>query len=353
MESLLSNLLTNWLSFLIVFFLLFTVIAYLLDRDKVGDMYLGILRVIYSLFYSPIIFLKKSILNLANFGRKGEKEYIPSKQFLLQKIVLFLETILVIISISFLVSGIIIGWNSFLPPLELRTARNNTEASLEDTKDKMGKISLTYQNLNKYWDSKKDSLISSRIGVNKDKLKKLEAKNKNLSQKFNNDTEINETYNIIKDYLDRNDYSSSLGGYENIKDQVISHVDGLSIGQNKINELKNYAENWYKIKAINYELGSFSEEDLRNEIQPNYREIEINYDRFSEHIANLESDLIYYNENIKYDILSLIKSIIISTLTAFLYIWIIGLMIEAINLSIDIANNVRIIREKKDPNTEK
>lgn len=95
-------------------------------------------------------------------------------------------------------------------------------------------------------------------------------------------------------------------------------------------------------------MNKFSEDELRNEIQHNFRETEIKYNQLNKQISNYERYLNYYNEHIKYDFLALLKSIIISILTAFAYIWLIGLVIEAVNLSIDIANNVRVIRELKE-----
>lgn len=184
MDTLLSNLLEYWLSFVIIFLLVFTAISYIFVKEKVAEMYLGILRVLISIFYSPLIFLKKSILNLVAFGKKGEKENLHSKQFLLQKIIIFLETILIVISISFIVSGIIVGWNSFLPPLQLREARSNTEVNLDNAKDEMETVAPVYEQMKNFWDTKKDSLINAHVGQNKAELQKLQDTNNNLSKKL-------------------------------------------------------------------------------------------------------------------------------------------------------------------------
>ena len=56
----------------IISVLILVVFAYFSVKEKFGYTFLGILRIIASIFYSPIIYFKNCIAGLTQFGQKGD-----------------------------------------------------------------------------------------------------------------------------------------------------------------------------------------------------------------------------------------------------------------------------------------
>ncbi len=61
----------HWTLILVLFVVLFGVLAFAFAQDRLGSMLLGFVRTVGSLFSSPFVYLRKIVLSLADFGERG------------------------------------------------------------------------------------------------------------------------------------------------------------------------------------------------------------------------------------------------------------------------------------------
>ena len=84
--------------------------------------------------------MKNAVLTLAEYGSKGETEFSHSKQYLLNKLLLSLQAILVVFAIAVLASSLVVGWNQMMPPKELRLAITQMEESIKKQRDQLSEL---------------------------------------------------------------------------------------------------------------------------------------------------------------------------------------------------------------------
>ncbi|MCX7875073.1 MAG: hypothetical protein N2321_02780 [Melioribacteraceae bacterium] len=347
-DSLIYSLTEHIIFFLFLFFILFTIIIILFVKDKTGYFYLGVLKTFLSIIISPIFFLKKTVSEISNNHTTYFNYNINSKQYLLQKFIKLLEVILVISSIAIVVNGIIIGWNSFSPPSELLEKISTLELEINDTQKKLNEVTPEYEKITNFWNSKKDSIINSLTNNKLYQNKNLTEKNEKLFQKISNDQELKYLFENISYYFDRTYYYSYV--IEFSKERALNYIESEEISPpaNKIDLLKEYINNWAIITTNNLELKNISEDDIRIKIQPNYYNIESEYKSLTNNLQYSQEKLNSYKEKAKYNYKALFLSIFGSFLLSLIFIWLFGLIIELFNISIDIANNVRLLKEHKE-----
>lgn len=342
-EDLFQSLREHLTATIILFVILANLIAYLFAGKKIGSFYLGALRTLASLFYSPILYLKGSFLDLANFGKKGEKEFADNKQYLLNKFLIFAQLLLVVISVSIISAGIVSAWNAFLPPKYLRDRINEFETSIAEKKNELSTTDSKIQQMDKDWVEKKDQLIINYKNEKKKESLKAVSDNRSLESSISGNEEISTIFSSIKNYLDVQNGSSYTKKYE-----AINYIERQYISSDGANQLKAYAENWYIIQKVKDDLGNFSEENLRSEIQPDYNSLKQTSLELNGLITRWEADLVSMKAELKYNFTNFILIILSSILVCIITVWVMGIFLELLGLSINMAGDIRRIRSKID-----
>lgn len=329
----------NLIWLLIISIVLLILFAFLFDKGKVGKAFLGILRVIGFIFSSPIIYLKKCFINLGEVGEKHSDD-IGNNQYLLNKLLLILEVVLILISVIYLSHGVITSWNGFLPPQYLRDQISQTEKYINDSNTQLDSINTILKNYDDSWVQQKDKLISDF---------KMQQQNK-LNTASNNNAQIERQYGSIplfttlKNYLIQNSNVVDTYTLNQINQSATTWLNSNVSDMNLRNALFNYLSNWFMIKEVNNASNNFSEAQLRNKIQPDFAGDQSQVSYLTSNIQNSTQDLVSLRQQAKYDFGFLIENLILTLLTFLLYIWIIGLIIELMFLSVDLASNVKKIR---------
>ncbi|MEI7812767.1 MAG: hypothetical protein WCJ01_10125 [Ignavibacteria bacterium] len=340
-ENLFLSLREHLAATIILFVILINIITYLLIRNKIGSFYLGALMTLASLFYSLLLYLKEAFLVLSDFGNKGEKEFSGSKQYLLNKFLIFAQLLLVVISLSIIAVGIVSAWNNFLPPKYLRDRITELEATVSEKKNELTAADSKIQQTDKDWADKKDQLINNFKNEKKNELQKAVSDNKSLEPAIYNNPEINNIFLAIKSYLDNN--NGSLSGR---KYAVIKYINQQYIGADAANILRIYTDNWYAAQTTKEALEKFSEDNLRLDIQPDLNMLKQTSSGLNSIISRWEDDLKNLNAEIKYNFSALALTLLSSLLQCIITIWIIGIALELLGLSINMAGDIREMRSK-------
>ena len=273
----------------------------------------------------------------------------------LNKILITAETLLIIVSILILSTGIIEGWNKMLPPKYVRERISNLEESIDKADDELSQLKDEVNNLDEEWKDKKDQLKKEYLDTRKNEIIKINAENKNIEQELSSDSSSFKVFQDIKKYLESN-ASGSEYQLNNVVSQSINYVNSLNLNENTKDKINKYSSNWKRKIVLNKEIKNFSEESLRAKVQPTYRNKKSNLERTEQYFISLKNELRGISQQAKYDYGALILSILISLLTAMIFIWIVGIAIELLMLSVDLASNVnklRMIKESQISNDEK
>lgn len=346
METFLGSITEYLAASIVVFVVLFLIVAYLFTGKKFVDTIGGFFLVIASLVYSPFMYFRKSLLAVAHFRLKETIENEGERQYLLVRFLTSLQTLLAIIVIAMIASGVIRAWYSFLPPKHAREEGARFEKVLEDQQAKFAKLNPEVSTMENNWTNNRQALIKSYRNEQDIKVTKASSDNSSIEQQLATTT-ASLFFLQIKRYLEQNQNQYYVARYDNIKKEALDYIKNQENPGDIKNLLNAYVENWHTIMVNKFEQSSFTEAQYRNKIQPDYA-------TKKNDVTNLERQITYTKEQLKniqpmlkYNTTSFVLILLTTFLAALLFIWCVGLIIELLWLGVDIAGNVNRIRTLK------
>jgi hypothetical protein len=331
---------------LIVFLILFAAIAYFFAREKSVAVFSGVILIALSLFYGPFVYLKKAVLKLAGHGAKKRTEFEQPKQYLLDKLLFMLQALLVILSIAILAAGIVSGWNQTVPSKELRVAISTTEDELQKMRIELREVEPAAKQLETVWSTQRDSLMKGYKTERAHIGETMMAQNNDLATRINASSDTaQQALSEIKYYHAQNEYRTSPSEYEPIMIEIKNYLDRQILSPEVKNLLLNYNDNWYAQVLARFETRTLSEGQLRFALQPAYHNRQQRLDYLKETIPSRENELAQFRAELKYNFGALGVQILFTIFQFILFVWVVGLVIESLELTVDTAANVQKIQE--------
>lgn len=331
---------------LIVFLILFAAIAYFFARGKSFALLSGLILIIFSLFYSPFVYLKKAVLELAGHSAKRNTEFEQRKLYLLDKLLFLLQALLVILSIAILASGIVSGWNQMVPSKELREVISATGEELQKLKVELQEIEPAVKQIETVWSTQRDSLIKVYNAERAHIGEMMIAQNNDLATQINSSSDTaQQALSEVKYYHGQNEYRTRPSEFEPVMIEIKNYLDRQSLSPEVKTLLLNYNDNWYAQMLSRFETRALSEGELRFAVQPAYHNRQQRLDYVKETIPSREADLAQFRTESKYNFGALGLQIVLTILQFILFVWVIGLVIESLELTVDTAANVQKIQD--------
>lgn len=331
---------------IIIALLILAGFTYLFHRHTFLQTFFGLLRIIASIFYSPIIYFKKLFDSVNTFGLKGEKEYEESNQYLLNKFLIIIKGFWIIVGVLILASGIISSWNSFLPPEYLRTQISQYEDYIYGVDSSFEASKQKYDGLESVWSQQSAQLINNYKSEIRIKISDAQKEMNSVKNSYSN----NEVFNSVSVYIAENENTDSNDYLNYYKNQAVSYIDYNMPDENAKTDLKKYVENWYLQKTESINLANSSDESIRNQIQPEYANLKSEVDNYNNQKTSLESELESLKNEAKYNVESLFWGLLQTVVTFILFLWFMGLFTEMVFLVVDMAGNIKHIRGIADQN---
>lgn len=331
---------------IIVFLVLFGVIAYFFARGKSMALLSGLMLIFLSLFYSPFVYLKKAVLELAGHSAKRKTEVVQPKQYLLDKLLFMLQALLVIVSIAILAAGIVSGWNQMLPSKELRGTISATGDELQKLRVELQEMEPAVKQIETVWSAQRDSLIKVYNSERAHIGEMMIALNNDLATRINSSSDTaQQALSEIKYYHAQNEYRTNPSEYEPVMTEIKNYLDRQTLSPEVKTLLLNYNDNWYAQMLSRFETRALSEGQLRFALQPANYNRQQRLDYLKETIPSREGELAQFRAELKYNFGALALQIVFTILQFILFVWVVGLVIESLELTVDTAANVQKIQE--------
>jgi len=303
------------------------------------------LKYFASIFYSPFIYIKNSILNLAEYGTKGDTELSKTKQYLLGKIMLLLESVLIIVTLVIFSASLVVGWKTMLPPEHITSAIDNLEESIDKNSTRLDEVTTEIEDLDDYWlSSGKDAYknyidsLDNAKSIYMDKNEKLESQ---LSSPENVATALDRIKENLSQYSKYGTPQRYAQGRNNMKSY--SYYYSNVNEQQKI-KLHKFIDNWYEVITAKYFRDNTTEDSYRAKLQPNYSGLIYNEDSLTNSINSSRSQLERLYPESRWKIEAFLISILFGLLYVIISVWLLGLFIESMHLGINAAMNIQLIK---------
>lgn len=329
----------------LVFLLLFGVIAYLFARGRFLPLLRGFGRVILSFFICPFSYLRAAVLSMADHGADAGADVPASKQYLLNKLMLTLQAALVLASVAVFAWSVTDGWNSMLPPKLLRTSiRELDKAVIQKTAD-LQKLEPAVKQLEDAWKGQREAQMESFTTGRGIKIEQLGKANLDLAARIKNvDPQTKMLFAKIEEFHARNAGDLSAGELEECLNSLNAYMERLNLAGDAKALIQSYNENWGQIKRLKIEIDNMSERQVRTAAQPAYETMAAQLAEIKRDLPVQGKQLALWRSEVKYQPEKLLLSVLYGALKLILLVWLFGLLIEILWSAINVSSDVRKIQ---------
>ncbi len=353
METIIQSVLSNIAATLILSLILLLLVAFLFARDKLGEFVIGVIRIFASIFYSPFIYLKNSILNLAEYATKGDTEFSKTRQYLLGKIMLLLEAVLVIITLVIFSASLVVGWKTMLPAEHITSAIDNLEESIDRNSTKLDEVTSKIEDMDKAWLSTGENAYKNYIDSLNNAKSTYMDKNEKLESQLSSPEALAYALERIKDGL--SDYSryGTLQRYTQGRNNIKSYSHYYhDVNDQQKRKLYSFIDNWYNVITAKFYIDNTTEASYRATLQPNYSSFVYEEDALKNSINSSRSQLERLYPDSRWRIEAMLLGILFGLLYVIVSVWLFGVLIESMQLGINAAMNIQLIKHHLDNKKE-
>jgi hypothetical protein len=341
-ESLFSHALVGCVVFLALFLLICSFFA----GSGLVSFLRGILRTGASVFASPLVYVRKSVAELATYGKQGDSLLGTTDQYLINKVLLIVRAATIVVSVAVLAGSLVVGWYAMLPPEPLRLEIDAIQKELNRQKQELSDSSAKLAQMDTDWQTKRTVLIDQRKSELTQKYQDATKTKDDLISQIGKENQggLENVLGNVTNYLEGNG-NYSYGTLEQRINKVREDVQRSSLPDQLKNDLGKYIDNWYQAKKSQQELGSLSEDSTRSSVQPDWGATKGAVDGLKGSIPSIEQELGTLNAEAKYHPEELLKFALYGFLEFLGLIWLWGLLHEAVSLAVHMAGDLKRIRQ--------
>ncbi len=346
METLGEFFSADLLTTFVVFIVLLAGFAYVFAGKKIIAVLSGLFSIILSVFSSPFIYFKKATVGLDNENAKVKAQAGQARYYLLNKLILVFQALLVILSVAVFAIGFVSAWNQLFPSKALRETIGATEEELKKLKSELQQAEPVVGQMQTVWTTRRDSLVKAYNAERPRKADMLSARNTELAASpIAGSDSAQLVLSDIKSYHAQNDYLTEPSQFEPVFTEITDFIERQGLSPDIKNLVIGYNNNWYTQMLSRFETTALSENQLRFVTYPEYHSRQVRLDVLRETIPVKERDIEQLRSEEKFNVEAFVVYFLITIVLFMLFVWFMGLLIESFRLSVDIATDMKSIRE--------
>jgi hypothetical protein len=335
--------LTLWLMVFIAFVAMFA-------RGRLVPFAGGLWRIFIAVVTSPFVFIGKATTSVVSFDREQESEYRTGEQYLLNKAMLIVQAIVIVATIGAFSAAMVATWNVLVPPSEVRQNARDYRAKVDEQRGKAATSAAEVSTLDAEWSRKQTGVVASYRG---ERQRTIHSSNMRMTaierDVANTDATAASIIRWAKGVPAYSDLSSAstIRATKRWFDQTV-RSNWWSLTESARHALPRWNDAWHSRAAAQFELRNIPLNDLRRDVQPQYDDARIRNESAAERVRTMEAWLAQHEEAARLKWKAAMWTAVRAFLKILLFVWIIGLAIEAAWLAIRVAGDVRRIRQLTD-----
>ena len=339
LETFLSHLVASFLLWLLLCAILVAVFA----RDDAGHFLAGMLRIVASVFYSPFVFLRGAMQRVIRFA-SGEADFAGSEQYLLNRLMLTLQAIVIVIAVASLAAGGVMAWNAFMPPESAREAVKRLSSDLDAATKRSAEADAAVSRADEEWAASKKAAMDEYIASRRKSLESLRAANAELAPLINAaGGYVPSIFGMVQGAAGSGDRDETTRRARQMESTVSSYYYYLD-DMNR-SRLRSWISNWERQQNLQYEIANSSEAAVREALHPDYSGLVEQKSRLASEVTSLEAQLKAAREEAALRWSGALWTLLRAAVSFIILVWLLGIAVEGGWMLIRMADDVRKIRE--------
>ncbi len=326
----------------ILFVVLLLTIPFLVTRGKSVSFFKGLLLAVGAFFASPVVYFKRALDALADYPARRKTEGVRTKQYLLEKLTVASQALLVILAVALLATGFVSAWIQLVPSKQLRASVGDTEEGLQRLKAELAETEPKAKQMEEEWSAKRAALVGAYESERSRKTEGVAELNNALAIQINagGDT-AQQALSEIRSYHAQNEYIGDAAQYENVVNEISGYIHRQPLAPEMTGMLVSFNNNWYAQMLSRFETRTLSENQLKLVAYPALFSRLQRLDYIKGAIPAREEELVQLRAGLRYDFGSFVLQIVLTIVIVLLFVWALGLFIDWIGLGVDVAAYVQ------------
>lgn len=345
MPDILAPLAQSLVSSAILFFVFFLVLGAVFAQGKIVYFVVGFFKVLFSVLYSPFVYLRRAVQAVCRFAERGEADYKGNEQYLLTKFFLTAQAAVVLFALATAAAGCVAAWMAFLPPKAIRDQLEETRGYLKQRKAELRATTDNVALLKKEWLSKREAEIQKAKGRLDEVIQKYAEERTMREVALKGDPLAWSQLTAIKDFVVRTGVPSTPEVFSEMQVRIEQRVAAVPLEYYSAQALRQWIRAWEREVGIRFQQKNIDEEALRAEVQPEFRQALDQEARLTSEVAQLERNVEEIKAEAKVRPGAGLRTLLLTLATLLAYLWVAGICLEAAALAVRVAEDVRRVRE--------
>ncbi len=339
----------DFVATLIVFLLLFILIAFIVARKNSISVFAGLGLIVVSLFVGPFAYLKRAVMDLAEYRTARTTESTPPKQALLYRFFAALQGILVICAVALLATGLVSAWNQFVPSKFLRDSIGATEENMKKLSAELPQLQADVQRMETLWSTSRDSIVAAYSVRRADIVEMpMDAGGKFASQVASLGDTAQQAFNEIMSYHSQNALVSEPYQVESVVSEIADYIQRQNLSSEVAEILSTYNDIWHVKMLAKFDTQALTEDQVKFAAFPEFPRRQKRFEYVKATLPEQEKNLAEMRSEMHYDFGALGGQLLLTAVEFLLLIWLAGLIIEWMWLGLEMSGHLRKLRENSD-----
>ncbi len=244
------------------------------------------------------------------------------------------------------------GWEAGLPPKSLRDAIDSMEEALEKDKAELAAATARVNQYDNDWNSRRQSLVEEFRRERQKKSDAARQENAGIEAALRADYNTAQVFETVQQFLAQNESARSANAISSVRHRVTGFAERMAPSEGAKAQLTTYVNNWATVLVNKLQLEAMSEDQLRAQIQPDYRKVRNDAESLGTRVRQQDEQLGKLRAQARYKPELMIAGWAVGIFGFIFTVWLFGLLIEAVSLSVHVADDVRKIREAGEKNLQ-
>lgn len=318
-----------------VFFALF-VLAFC--RGNVGRFVGGLLRLVASIFSAPVRYLHAAALRVADYSRPN-LDYRQDRQYLTQTLLLISNAAILLVAIGTLAGGGVASWRVFVPG-GIQEERRQAAEAIPGAEKELAEL------------EKRLAEVTAQLGTQTPQEKQLDDLRKQLAearQKVSSGRDALDAaqpshWPPVRQHLEQNDGASSEWEIDRVRGAIFNFLDNQGSAEATA-QVRAHVETWVHVRQLQRQIAPLERNNPRAGLQREKASLEESVARQKQQVETLreQAGLGRLLKELRPGLALL--TMLMSVLAMLGFVWFAGLVVEWTGLFVDMAMNLRKLRE--------
>ncbi|MDD5089217.1 MAG: hypothetical protein PHI18_10545, partial [bacterium] len=216
--------------------------------------------------------------------------------------------------------------------------------------EEVATLQKTMAEMDKAWETERDGIMKAYREERGGRIRYADSVNAALEAPLAANEMTAEWLRSIKQNYTDNERKTTPDSPERVRNSIANRLSWSNVPGDARNLLQTYNSNLAAASQARQELTRFTEDIARSSHQPDYSDQKQQLEWRQQGLTSMEAQLAEASKQASWKVHLFLLQLLYAAFRVIVVVWVLGIALQAAWLGVDIAGNVRAIRDRQDTN---